>query len=47
MFLFFADQYSLAHTMVKNFEPSNSWEYVLKAVVFAYIGQEENNVRKH
>lgn len=41
----FSDEYALALDIVKGFEPSTSWEYVLKAVIFACVGQQDNNVR--
>jgi len=41
---YFAEQANLAYNLIKDFEPSNSYEYVLKAVVYASVGQEEGSV---
>ena len=34
----------MAYGLIKDFDPSNSYEYVLKAVIYACVGQEEGSV---
>ena len=44
LFLYFAESFEEAYTLIQDLEPSSPQEYILKAVANTVIGQERGSV---